>query len=449
MGAATGWAALRRHPIHLLGLLAALAYAVLMLFARTPAGSSLSVFFSAVGVAALAMLATWQWGRSSGLSLWSVLGWALVFRALGTLGAPIFEDDFYRYLWDGYRTATAGDPYAQAPEAFFTDPSVPGRFQAILGQINYPEVSTIYGPALQYLFALCYFIAPGELWPLKLLLNVADMALLGLLARIATPASVLLYAWNPLVIKEIAFTAHPDGLLPLAIIAAWFCAGAGRVWCAAALLACAATKLPALLLVPLVLRQPGAGAYRVFALTLAALYLPLLAGGRSEWGGLQTFAQQWEFNSALYGLLTLAVSPALARGLLVALVLAVTAVLYRRSFMLRDARYLPRGDLIFAALILAAPVINPWYWLWVLPFSVVYGSAWSWTASLALLLAYVTGLNLATPELGAYDQPQWVRWVEFGAIGLAGLFGLLRRTRLTPAEGTVSGLSRFHQRGFL
>ncbi|MGH7261137.1 MAG: hypothetical protein ACREI9_10710 [Nitrospiraceae bacterium] len=75
MGAATSWAALRRHPVHLLGLIAALAYAVLMLFARTPAGPSLSVFFSAVGVAALAMLAAWQWGRSSGLSLWSVLGW--------------------------------------------------------------------------------------------------------------------------------------------------------------------------------------------------------------------------------------------------------------------------------------------------------------------------------------------------------------------------------------
>ncbi|MGH8701094.1 MAG: hypothetical protein ACREVR_07935, partial [Burkholderiales bacterium] len=323
------------HPVHLLGLIAAFAYAVLALYTRTPAGPSLNVFFSTLGVATLAMLAAWRSGRSPSLPLWSVLGWALVFRALGFLGAPVFEDDFYRYLWDGYRTATAGDPYAEAPEAFFTDPRVPERFQTILGQINYPEVPTIYGPALQYLFALCYFVAPGELWPLKLLLCGADMALVGLLARIATPASVLLYAWNPLVIKEIAFTAHPDGLLPLAIIAAWFCARDGRARCAAALLACAvATKLPALLLVPLVLRQPGLGAYRVFALTLAALYLPLLAGGRSEWGGLQVFAQHWEFNSALYGLLTLAVSPELARGLLAAGVLAVAAALYRRSFLL-------------------------------------------------------------------------------------------------------------------
>ncbi|MGH8611522.1 MAG: hypothetical protein ACREYF_05625, partial [Gammaproteobacteria bacterium] len=143
-----------------------------------------------------------------------------------------------------------------------------------------------------------------------------------------------------------------------------------------------------------------------------------------------------EFNSALYGLLTLAVSPELARGLLAAGVLAVAAALYRRSLLLRDADYLPRGDLIFAVLILAAPVINPWYWLWVLPFSVVYWTAWSWTASVALLMAYITGLNLATPELGAYDQPQWVRWVEFGGIGLAGIFGSIWRDQRSTHAGT-------------
>ncbi len=443
MRAVTGWAARHSHRVHLLGLIAALAYAVLALCARTPAGPSLSAFFSTLGVTTVTMLGVWRWGRFSGLSLRNILGWALVFRALGFLGEPIFEDDFYRYLWDGYRTATAGDPYAQAPEAFFIDPSVPRRFQAILGQINYPEVPTIYGPALQYLFALCYFIAPGELWPLKLLLGMADMALVGLLSRIATPASLLLYAWNPLVIKEIAFTAHPDGLLPLLLIAAWLCARSRRAGCAAALLACAvATKLPALLLVPWVLLQSGRGAYRVFGLTLAALYLPLLAGGRSEWAGLEVFAQQWEFNSALYGLLTLAVTPPLARVLLAAGVLAGVAALYWRSFRLKDADDLPRGDLIFGLLILAAPVINPWYWLWVLPFSVVYGSTWSWTASVALLMAYVTGLNLTTPEFGAYEHPPWLRWVEFGAIGLAGISESLRHqsdsTRHRCDEGAAA-----------
>ncbi len=99
MYATTCWTALHHHRVHLLGLIAALAYAVLALFTRTPAGPSLSVFFSTVCVATLAMLAAWCWGRSSSLSLGSIVGWALVFRTLGFVGEPIFEDDFYRYLW--------------------------------------------------------------------------------------------------------------------------------------------------------------------------------------------------------------------------------------------------------------------------------------------------------------------------------------------------------------
>ncbi|MCE2392333.1 MAG: hypothetical protein J4G09_12765 [Proteobacteria bacterium] len=39
-----------------------------------------------------------------------------------------------------------------------------------------------------------------------------DLLLIRLLLPLARPAFVLLYAWCPLAIKGIAFTAHPDGL---------------------------------------------------------------------------------------------------------------------------------------------------------------------------------------------------------------------------------------------
>ena len=413
--------------IHLVGLAGSVAYTVLALYSRTPAGPSLVVFYGCVGAAALGLWVVWRWAKTVSVTWPMVFTWALLFRAIGLFGDPIFEDDFYRYLWDGYRTVTVSDPYGVAPEAFFADPAVPARFQTILGQINYPEVPTIYGPVLQWLFALGYVIAPGEVWPLKLLLCLADVALLRLLARLAPPGQVLLYAWNPLVIKEIAFTAHSDGLMPLFLIAAWFCTRAHQPLRAAGLLAIAvAVKLPALLLLPFLLRWKSWKSVAVFGITLAGLYLPLVPRGASDWAGLKVFANHWEFNPALFGLLTLTVDPSLARWLLAGTVLSCVAALFLRSRGLAQQGALPRGDLILGTLVLCSPVINPWYWLWVLPFSVVYPSRWSWTAAIALLAAYVTGLNLNGVDLGAYEQPLWVRWIEFGVIAVAGAADVLK-----------------------
>ena len=125
---------------------------------------------------------------------------------------PLFEDDYFRYLWDGYRFAETGTPYGWASADSFAYASVPAAFQRILDQVNYPDVPTIYGPTTEYIFLLAHFLGPGSLVTLQLILIGVDILLIRLLLGAAPPAFVLLYAWCPLVVKEIAFTAHPDGL---------------------------------------------------------------------------------------------------------------------------------------------------------------------------------------------------------------------------------------------
>jgi hypothetical protein len=85
-------------------------------------------------------------------------------------------------------------------------------------------------------------------------------------------------------------------------------------------------------------------------------------------------------------------------------------------------RSLPHGEWLFGSLLLVSPVINPWYLLWSLPFACRYPSLGLWVASAAILLSYVTGLNLEDSALAPYEHPAWVRPVEFGVIGLALLF---------------------------
>ena len=82
--------------------------------------------------------------------------------------------------------------------------------------------------------------------------------------------------------------------------------------------------------------------------------------------------------------------------------------------------------------------MNPWYLLWVLPFAVVRPSPWAWTASVAVLLSYATGLNLQDMNLHPFGHPWWVRPVEYGAIALAVAIGTLSRREqsITAGEGT-------------
>ncbi len=429
-----------RSAVHYAGFGMACCYSVLTWVSQSESGVSLSLFYACIVVAAF----FYFWPLRFVLSqptLSAVLGWAIVFRVIGFIGEPFFEDDFYRYLWDGYQLVSHGNPYLYAPEAFFNDPGVSPAFDFILGNINYPEVPTVYGPGLQFLFGLAYWIAPAELWPLKAMLIGFDLLLIGLLTRIGTIKNILLYAWNPLVIKEIAFTSHIDGLVPFLLIAAWLCQKNGRLYWMAILLGIATTiKIPALLFAPFLLWRSGWKPVMLFGATVLTCYWPFMGEGGSDLPVLFSFAQNWQFNSAFYGLLQLALSGTIARYLLGVAVMFWIAWLWCKHQQL-SPKTLPRGDLIFAGLIFAAPAINPWYWLWVLPFSVIYPSRWVWIASLALLLSYMTGLNLESETLEAYQQPVWLPWVEFGVIVIA-IYWEYRSMK----QGKLFGLGGTHQR---
>ena len=61
------------------------------------------------------------------------------------------------------------------------------------------------------------------------------------------------------------------------------------------------------------------------------------------------------------------------------------------------------------------------------PFAVIYPSFWAWTASLALLLSYVTGLNLGLYDIELFAHPPWLRPAEFGVVLAAAGIDIWRR----------------------
>ena len=434
-----GGAAARRW-VDAAGLWCALGYGALAVLARRPGEPGLPEFFLLVawtGLPAAALYAGFR-RRAEPFPAGRLVVWAAVFRLCGLAGGPLFEDDFHRYLWDGYRFATTGTPYGAAPETFFVDPAVPVRFQRVLDGINYPELPTIYAPVTQVVFLAAYGLRPASVAALQAILIVIDLATVALLLRLAPARNVLLYAWCPLVVKEIAFTAHPDGVGVCLLLAGIVLARARRWPLAAVCLGLAvAARTFALVLAPLALVGARGRHRLLFGATLAAAYAPFALRGATELAALQVFARDWEFNSALFGLLA-AVMPRLEARFVLGAAFAVFWGCYYLRYSRSGPRGTPRGDWLYGVLLAASPVINPWYLLWLLPFAAVFPSCWAWAASAAVLLGYVTGLNMQDYEMHPYAQPPWARWLEFGLIAAGlGCDGLRRRWR-RPAGAPVA-----------
>lgn len=420
------------------GSLCAALYLGLASLARGPGGPGVASFLLISATVAALTFAVYAWsGKEPGrVSVGRLLLWAVVFRAIGLFGGPFFEDDYFRYLWDGYRFAQDGTPYGLAPEAFFADPAVPALFQGILDRINFPELPTIYGPVTQLAFLLGYGVAPGSVAALQVLFILFDLLTIGVLLRLAPPRAVLLYAWCPLVVKEVAFTAHPDGFAVFFVLAAVWLAKRERLHAAAALLAFgAAAKVLALVLVPFILRPIRWTQWATFGGMLALLYLPFAWQGGSDLPTLFVFAREWEFNASVFALLTPLLPNMAARMVCGVLFLAGGAWLYFREQ--GSGRNVPPGDRLYGLLLGLAPVVNPWYLLWVLPFAAIRPSLWAWTASVAVLASYATGLNLQDMNLHPFGYPPWVPVLEYGMVAVAAVAGLVCRRRGDLREGTA------------
>ena len=408
------------NTMSLAGLLSACAYSYLAYHSQYYGHARLFDLWVSCGIAIAVCLLTWfyYFKTDRSIPIVALLFWALIFRIIGIYAFPVLEDDFYRYLWDGFRFVSSGSPYIQPPSEFFADNTLNDSFEHILGSIGYPDFPTVYGPACQWLFALSYLIAPGESWPMQLILSLLDILLILFLLRLAPTKYVLLYAWNPLVIKEIAFTAHPDILGVFFLFAAFM--SRKYIFYAAVLIAIAvASKIFALIIAPLILGLCWR-AWLVFIVALLFVSAPFLVDATQMTVGLQTMAELWLFNSPIYMLL-LNIFPSIWVKLVMLIIFTSIWSAYVLRYLCKKSseNVIPRGDLLFGLLLICMPVANPWYLLWLLPFSVIYPSYWAWVASFAVFLSYAIGLNMEGGNLAAYQQPVWAISLEYGLIVLA------------------------------
>ncbi|MEM9531148.1 MAG: hypothetical protein AAGA23_09520 [Pseudomonadota bacterium] len=408
---------------HFSGLAAVVVCAVLADQSRQDLPPDFTIFLGLCGagfvLSALGAGAVWRAGGE--IDVKAVLLWCVALRLVAIWGEPIYEDDYFRYLWDGRQTVETGTPYASVPSDFFLA-ETDDQWSDILDQINNPDIGTIYGPINQYVFALAYLIAPGSVFVLQVLLAAADVLLLVLLAQLLkdlgrrTLAPLVLYGFSPLILKEFAMTAHPDVLTLTALAASLLVWRRGKLGATAVLLGVAvAAKVFAFVVAPLLLRWRWRG-WLIFAATVLVLHLPL-SGRFGGSAGLSAMAGEWLFNAPLYYLLLDRLEPWVLKTALFLLFAGFSATyFFVSSYHQTTPPTPPRGDWLYLAMLLAAPVFNPWYYPLVLVFAVIYPTVWAWLGSFTVLLAYATGLQLLQPGLQPYEQPAWALWLEFAPL---------------------------------
>jgi alpha-1,6-mannosyltransferase len=337
---------------------------------------------------------------------------------------PRLDDDIHRYLWDGRAQRLGYNPYIVVP----SEPAFAGLHTSETRTLNNPEVPSPY-PAGAQLFFRAVTSIHESIFALKVAFVVCDLAIVFVLLdvlRCTRQAEhwVLAYAWHPLLAIEVAGNGHVDiaGVLLLLVSVAALV----RRWRAVAALAfglAVSVKFLPIVLLPLYWRRVRIRDAALATAVVGLLYVPFLNHGRIPIGSLGTYVQRFRFNDPVFATLERVTAPQVAAGLAV-LVGFLTAIWMKRKSAEEssDAFAWP-----MAASLLCAPVVYPWYLLWMLPFlrSTSTLPILVWTLSI-LPTYYVWHLRtVGRPWL----VPDWIVILEYGSVAVTAMIALRRTTR--------------------
>jgi hypothetical protein len=221
---------------------------------------------------------------------------AIAMRAALFPQMPWLSNDAYRYVWDG-RVQTSGvNPYRYIPA---DEALAPLRDDAIYPGINRREYAkTIYPPAAQALFLLAALFGSSSVYAVKALFLALDLLTLGGLMVLLRRANldvnrIILYAWNPLVVWEVAHSAHVDAAVALFLTLALLARCARNdVGVGVALGLAALTKFYPAVVAPALYRRWDWKMPLAFAATCVLGYLPYASVGREALGFLPSYAQE-------------------------------------------------------------------------------------------------------------------------------------------------------------
>ncbi len=320
------------------------------------------------------------------------------------------------------------NPYIVVPG----DPALSALPTAETRTLNHPDLPSLYPPGAELFFRGVTAIHES-VFALKAAFVICDVAIVFVLLDVLRSSGqaahwVLAYAWHPLLATEVAGSGHIDivgALLLLISVAAL-----GRRWRTVAAIAFAlavGVKLFPIVLLPLYWKRIRIGDGALAAIVLGLLYVPFFSHGRIPTGSLGTYVQSFRFNDPVFALLERVAPPQLIVAL--AVLIGVLVAIWMR----KQSAAWSSDELAWpmAASLFCAPVVYPWYLLWLLPFlrSASTLPLIIWTVSIVPTY-YVWHLrDLGGPWL----LPDWIMLLEYGSVVVVvGIIMFWRRLTRPP-----------------
>jgi alpha-1,6-mannosyltransferase len=333
------------------------------------------------------------------------------------------DDDIHRYVWDGRLQRLGYNPYIVVP----SEPAAKELHTPETRNLNNPDLPSPYPAGAQFFFRAVTAIQEST-FALKVAFVLCEFAIVFLLLDVLRCTRqgahlVLAYAWNPLLAIEVAGSGHIDivGALLLVVSAAALV----RRWRATAAiglgLAIAVKFLPVVLL-PLYWKRIRIRDAALAAAVVGLLYVPFLHHGRVPIGSLATYVQSFRFNGPVFAALDQVAPPQLLAGL------AVLGGLVTATWLRRATPEWSPGVFAWpmAVSLLCAPVVFPWYLLWLLPFLTSASTLLIilWTVSIVptYVMWHLRALGRPWGSL-----PVWVMLLEYGCLAIAAAIIALRR----------------------
>ncbi|PYQ25543.1 MAG: hypothetical protein DMF81_01985 [Acidobacteria bacterium] len=365
----------------------------------------------------------------------AALGMAVLWRLALVPAFPLLSDDVFRYVWEGRVQLHGGNPYAweDRPES----PRWEALRDGVWRTVTHKEYTAVYPPLWEMVCRLVVGLR-DSVTAMKAFVVVGELALWALLARLLRrrrlpPERLLVLAWSPLALVEVAGSGHNDafGALLLTLSLAALDHGDGLGSAAAAALGALTKFLPALVVLAWLRR------YRwwhlVAGLDLALLLvIPYATAGPGLWMSLGKYGRYWLFNQTLFDPLA-ALAGGHEEGVRLAGVLLGGFAL---ALAARKTEPAAAALAVVAASILLAPNVLPWYALWLLPLLVLQDAPGLLLFTGSVQLAY-----LVYPEWlsGQRWQVGWpVRALEYGPCVAVGIAAWLQRRVSAPEKAPCS-----------
>ena len=355
---------------------------------------------------------------------------AVIFRASLLPADPsVLSKDMYRYIWDGRVQQNGFNPYQHPPDA--------AEFKELRDDNVYPNINrksypTLYPAGAQIFFRLFHILVGESVFGYKGLMSLFDVGtLLVLLALLRSrgfeETRLIIYAWNPLVIFEIAYSGHLEGLTVFWMVLSFYLHAVHKQKSATVSLAISsAIKLyPALLLPALLNRGQRFKGILTFGITFLFFYLPFWAAGRKVLGFLPIYLQN-PYESFNLGLKYVVINllpqldySVLSHFFLLGLIAAGLIVFFKSKPKDQTIRY---AYYLAALLLVLMPAsLHAWYVIILIPFLCFYPAVAWILFSITVSLSY---LKYVSPSA---TMPISVLMLEYGTLMIMLVGGLILR----------------------